>query len=164
MSDRRLDHCFRHEAARDAGSPYLPDVRLFAQIVMPGPQPADNDRSVALLARKRREMQVGLMSSTGSIGAPSQLTGGLTLSRPVGLSIMSGTWDILNPLSLIQYATQQTQKSGQNCTVCAANRATGLVIVGVRVKPTLTLVTCYPFSFVGAAPQRYIVRAHRISE
>jgi sortase A len=28
----------------------------------------------------------------------------------------------------------------------------------------LTLVTCYPFSFVGPAPQRYIVRAHRIPE
>jgi sortase A len=28
----------------------------------------------------------------------------------------------------------------------------------------LTLVTCYPFSFVGPAPQRYIVRAHMIHE
>jgi sortase A len=26
----------------------------------------------------------------------------------------------------------------------------------------LTLVTCYPFNFVGAAPQRFIVRAHRL--
>lgn len=26
----------------------------------------------------------------------------------------------------------------------------------------LTLVTCYPFSFVGPAPQRFIVRAHKI--
>lgn len=26
-------------------------------------------------------------------------------------------------------------------------------------KPSLTLVTCYPFYFVGSAPQRYIVRA-----
>lgn len=26
-------------------------------------------------------------------------------------------------------------------------------------EPTLTLVTCYPFYFVGSAPQRYIVRA-----
>ncbi len=25
--------------------------------------------------------------------------------------------------------------------------------------PSLTLVTCYPFSFLGAAPQRFIVRA-----
>jgi sortase A len=28
----------------------------------------------------------------------------------------------------------------------------------------LTLVTCYPFYFVGPAPRRFIVRAHRISE
>jgi sortase A len=28
----------------------------------------------------------------------------------------------------------------------------------------LTLVTCYPFYFVGPAPKRFIVRAHRISE
>ena len=28
----------------------------------------------------------------------------------------------------------------------------------------LTLVTCYPFYFVGPAPQRFIVRAHRTSE
>lgn len=28
----------------------------------------------------------------------------------------------------------------------------------------LTLVTCYPFSFVGPAPQRFVVRAHRISD
>ena len=26
----------------------------------------------------------------------------------------------------------------------------------------LTLVTCYPFDFVGVAPKRFIVRAHRI--
>jgi hypothetical protein len=26
----------------------------------------------------------------------------------------------------------------------------------------LTLVTCYPFYFVGPAPKRFIVRAHRI--
>jgi sortase A len=28
----------------------------------------------------------------------------------------------------------------------------------------LTLVTCYPFYFVGPAPKRFVVRAHRISE
>jgi sortase A len=25
--------------------------------------------------------------------------------------------------------------------------------------PSLTLVTCYPFYYIGSAPQRYIVRA-----
>ena len=29
-------------------------------------------------------------------------------------------------------------------------------------EPALTLVTCYPFYFVGSAPKRFIVRAHRI--
>jgi len=28
-------------------------------------------------------------------------------------------------------------------------------------EPSITLVTCYPFYFVGAAPQRYVVRATR---
>ena len=28
----------------------------------------------------------------------------------------------------------------------------------------LTLVTCYPFNFVGSAPSRFIVRAHRVLE
>jgi sortase A len=29
-------------------------------------------------------------------------------------------------------------------------------------KETLTLVTCYPFYFIGAAPNRFIVRAERV--
>jgi sortase A len=28
--------------------------------------------------------------------------------------------------------------------------------------PSLTLITCYPFNFVGHAPQRFIVRAERM--
>jgi sortase A len=28
----------------------------------------------------------------------------------------------------------------------------------------LTLVTCYPFNFVGSAPRRFIVRARRVLE
>lgn len=30
-------------------------------------------------------------------------------------------------------------------------------------RPTLTLVTCFPFDFIGSAPQRFIVRAHQIA-
>jgi len=30
--------------------------------------------------------------------------------------------------------------------------------------PALTLVTCYPFHYVGSAPKRFIVRAHRVDE
>jgi sortase A len=31
-------------------------------------------------------------------------------------------------------------------------------------EPTLTLITCYPFAYVGSAPQRFIVRATREAE
>lgn len=30
-------------------------------------------------------------------------------------------------------------------------------------RPTLTLITCYPFRFIGPAPKRFIVRAERIA-
>jgi sortase A len=36
--------------------------------------------------------------------------------------------------------------------------------LGATTEDFLTLVTCYPFYFVGPAPKRFIVRAHRISE
>jgi len=29
-------------------------------------------------------------------------------------------------------------------------------------EPVLTLVTCYPFNYVGPAPRRFIVRAHKV--
>jgi sortase A len=31
-----------------------------------------------------------------------------------------------------------------------------------RARPELTLITCYPFSFVGAAPKRFVVHARPI--
>ena len=43
-----------------------------------------------------------------------------------------------------------------NITVVAPNDVT---VLKARAQPSLTLVTCYPFYFVGAAPQRYIVQA-----
>jgi sortase A len=36
-------------------------------------------------------------------------------------------------------------------------------VLGPMDEPTITLVTCYPFYFVGSAPQRFIVHATRVS-
>lgn len=33
-----------------------------------------------------------------------------------------------------------------------------------RPRPCLTLITCYPFYFVGDAPQRYVVHAHEVEQ
>ena len=32
-------------------------------------------------------------------------------------------------------------------------------ILGPTEEPTLTLVTCYPFTYIGSAPERFVVRA-----
>lgn len=37
-----------------------------------------------------------------------------------------------------------------------------LWVLDRSAKPTLTLITCYPFRFVGAAPKRFIVQAERV--
>lgn len=39
-----------------------------------------------------------------------------------------------------------------------------LKVLAPTVDNILTLVTCYPFYFVGPAPKRFIVRAHRVTE
>jgi sortase A len=36
-------------------------------------------------------------------------------------------------------------------------------VLDETTRPTLTLVTCYPFDFIGAAPKRFIVRAGEIT-
>ena len=36
-------------------------------------------------------------------------------------------------------------------------------VLDIRDRPELTVVTCYPFNFVGAAPKRFIVHAHLLS-
>ena len=37
-----------------------------------------------------------------------------------------------------------------------------LWVLDPSAKPTLTLITCYPFRFVGPAPKRFIVQAQRV--
>lgn len=36
-------------------------------------------------------------------------------------------------------------------------------VLEIRQRPELTLITCYPFDFIGAAPKRFIVHAHLLS-
>jgi sortase A len=39
-----------------------------------------------------------------------------------------------------------------------------VALLNPTANETLTLVTCYPFYFVGAAPNRFVVRAERVTE
>jgi sortase A len=39
---------------------------------------------------------------------------------------------------------------------------TDVSVLRASNEPTLTLITCYPFNFVGPAPSRFVVRAERV--
>jgi LPXTG-site transpeptidase (sortase) family protein len=41
---------------------------------------------------------------------------------------------------------------------------TNVRLLGPERRPVLTLVTCYPFTYVGLAPRRFIVRAELVNE
>jgi sortase A len=36
-------------------------------------------------------------------------------------------------------------------------------VLDIHARPELTLITCYPFNYVGAAPKRFVVHAHLVS-
>ncbi len=38
-----------------------------------------------------------------------------------------------------------------------------LEVMDIASEPQVTLITCYPFNFVGSAPMRFIVKAHLVS-
>jgi sortase A len=38
-----------------------------------------------------------------------------------------------------------------------------LAVMAIEDKPEITLITCYPFQFIGRAPKRFIVKAHLVS-
>ena len=42
-------------------------------------------------------------------------------------------------------------------------RPTDVSVLQASAEPTLTLVTCYPFYYVGSAPKRFIARARQVA-
>jgi LPXTG-site transpeptidase (sortase) family protein len=51
----------------------------------------------------------------------------------------------------LRYEVRETMVVGPN----------DLWVLDPTDRPTLTLITCYPFGYVGKAPRRFIVRAER---
>jgi sortase A len=62
--------------------------------------------------------------------------------------------DIETPVSIMHYRVERTWIVGPD----------DVSVLDPTPTPSVTLVTCYPFYFVGSAPQRFIVRAVRIEK
>ena len=72
-----------------------------------------------------------------------------TFFRRLGDIRPGDTVDVATPDGIFTYVVEGTQIVNPR----------DVWVLDPTERPTLTLVTCYPFSFIGSAPQRFIVRA-----
>jgi sortase A len=91
-----------------------------------------------------------LPGETGNIGISAHRD---TFFRPLRNVRENDVVTVTTPAGFYRYRVVSTK-------IVAPDDVSVLSASGSEV---LTLVTCYPFYFVGAAPQRFIVRAERVS-
>jgi len=72
--------------------------------------------------------------------------------RPLAQVKLNDVMKLLTPHGEFQYAVASTRVVSPN----------DLSVLEQKGRSSLTLVTCYPFSYVGRAPKRFIVRADHI--
>jgi len=101
------------------------------------------------------ERAVGHIASTASPGTPGNC--GLAGHRDTFFSGLGGA----RAGDLVRFSTPQRTYTYEVewCEVVEPDRVDTLDPTPV---PSLTLVTCYPFAFVGRAPQRFVVRARLV--
>jgi sortase A len=82
----------------------------------------------------------------GNIGIAGHRDGFFRALKDVG---PGDTIELVTPKHVVTYVVDQI----------VLVRPDDVSVLQPRSRPSLTLVTCYPFYFVGSAPQRYIVQA-----
>jgi LPXTG-site transpeptidase (sortase) family protein len=121
----------------------IPRLKLSA-IVMEGDNPRTLRRAVGHMAGSPLPGQVGNVALTGHRD---------TFFRPLR-NIRRGDIIVVTTLQgEYRYRVMSTKVVGPN----------DVAVLSPSVDEILTLVTCYPFYFVGAAPDRFIVRAERVA-
>jgi sortase A len=77
-----------------------------------------------------------------------------TVFRPIRLVKGGETIDLTTPDRVFHYKITKT----------SIVMPEDVYVLDPTPRPTLTLVTCYPFEFIGHAPKRFIVRAELVGE
>lgn len=91
-----------------------------------------------------------LPGQTGNVVLAAHRDG---LFRPLRNVLPGDSIVIKTPASQFEYQVEWT----------AVVPPTAVRVIQPTSEPALTLVTCFPFYYVGAAPERFVVRAHKIS-
>ena len=107
----RPDHLFWPETACDARSSHLPDVCFLADIVKPRAQQTSNDRTIALLARKHRKMEIMCHGFSPPTSVPFHVMGGMVRAFAIEPSLTAETLFQFFELSGIQIISFKTPTS-----------------------------------------------------
>ena len=86
---------------------------------------------------------------------PSVLAGATEAAIANWLVAPGDTVAVGDPIEIETVSSRQTYRIAKISIVSQ----TDVDVLDATSEPTVTLVTCYPFYFVGSAPQRYIVSA-----
>ena len=125
------------------------------------------DRILVALDVESRERALQLADTLrGSVGHVP----GSALPGEAGNSAFAAHRDtFFRPLKGVQKGDEiaVTTKDGEFRYVVSATRVvepSDVSVLRASNEPTLTLVTCYPFDFVGSAPSRFIVTARLVRQ
>jgi len=129
--------------------------------------PANNDGTLALLSIARLELEVPIFSGTSktTLNRGAGVVDGTSLPGTAGNIVISAHRDsFFRPLKDIRIGDviELELRDGMQRFKVGETFITDPLDVSVLEPtdtPTLTLITCYPFYFVGFAPERFIVRA-----
>jgi len=102
------------------------------------------------------EQGVGHLPGTARPGEPGNVV--LTGHRDTFFRSLRN----IRPQDLIAITTPQGIRRYRVDSVTVVDPSFTRVLLATA-KPTLTLVTCYPFDYLGAAPRRFIVRAEEVT-
>ena len=147
-------HHSAHPLVLGAGRQEIPSGEVIGRVEIPQLQ-----LSVAVL---EDDQSLSLLHGLGHVRGTAKL-GGL---GTVGLAGHRDTF--LRPLRHIETGMdiRASDASGVYHYVVDSTeivRPEQVEVLAIRSRPELTLITCYPFNYVGHAPKRFIVHAHLVS-
>jgi sortase A len=148
--NRQLDRALTHKAPIPAPNIVIPDGELIGRVEIPKLHLSavvfqGSDSSVL-------DHGVGHVDSTALPGQPGNVVLAAhrdTLFRPLRNIRKGDLVTVTTESGLRNYRVDSTE----------VVKPTDISVLNPTAKPTLTLITCYPFYYVGHAPRRFIVRA-----
>ncbi len=130
------------------------------------------DPALAILAIPKLRLEVPVFDGTNELilnrGA-GRIKGTARPGEPGNIGIAAHRDGFFRGLKYIQVGDRIELRTSNKTDAYVVDdivivRPNEVQVLRPRSRPSLTLVTCYPFYFVGDAPQRYIVHAYRADE